>query len=128
MEEPLGERFARAVAEKDYAKAVSFFHPSVDFRAMTPGKFWEAADPDTVRSEILPSWYAAHDHIQGVVALENDTVGDRRRVGYRYAVRNGDGDFFVEQQAYYEVHDGAITWMRVLCSGWRPRDATPDDG
>ena len=126
MEQPLGERFARAVAEKDFAKAVSFLHHAVNFRAMTPNMFWEAADPETVRSEILPRWYEAHDEIEGVVALENDAVGDRRRVGYRYAVRNGDGNFFVEQQAYYEVRDGAITWMRVLCSGWRPRDSAPE--
>ena len=127
METPLGEQFARAVAEKDFAKADSFLHAAVDFRAMTPGKFWEAADPDTIGREILPRWYEAHDQIEGVVALENSSVGDRRRVGYRYAGRNGDGHFLVEQQAYYEVHDGAITWMRVLCSGWRPRDAAPED-
>ena len=127
MEPPLGERFARAVAEKDFVKAVSFLHPAVDFRAMTPGKFWEAADPGTVRRDILPRWYEAHDQIEGVVALENGSVGDRRRVRYLYAVRNDDGEFLMEQQAYYEVHDGAITWMRVLCSGWRPRDATPGD-
>jgi hypothetical protein len=29
------------------------------------------------------------------------------------------GSFVVEQQAYYTERDGQITWMRVLCSGFR---------
>lgn len=36
---------------------------------------------------------------------------------------NADGPFVVEQQAYLEVRDGRIGWMRVLCSGFRPRSA-----
>jgi hypothetical protein len=127
MEPPLGERFARAVAEKDFATAVALFHPDIDFRGMTPGRIWDAADPETVRRDILPKWYEDQDHIEGVLEVENGSVGDRRRVRYLYAVRNDDGEFLMEQQAYYQVHDGAITWMRVMCSGWRPRDATPDD-
>jgi hypothetical protein len=31
---------------------------------------------------------------------------------------NADDEFIVDQQAYYETADGAITWKRVLCSGW----------
>jgi hypothetical protein len=31
------------------------------------------------------------------------------------------GPFVVEQQAYYTDRSGQITWMRVLCSGFRPR-------
>ena len=34
---------------------------------------------------------------------------------------NPDGPFVVEQQAYYEERDGRIGWMRVICSGFRPR-------
>ena len=30
----------------------------------------------------------------------------------------------VEQQAYYSTTDGRISWMQVLCSGFRP--ATPE--
>jgi hypothetical protein len=41
-------------------------------------------------------------------------------VGYRFRVRNPDGTFVVEQQAYLAALDGQIAWMRVLCSGFRP--------
>jgi hypothetical protein len=37
-------------------------------------------------------------------------------------VRNPEGLFLVEQQAYLAERDGRIGWMRVLCSGYRPVD------
>jgi hypothetical protein len=119
---PLGERFARAVAEKDFSAAVGLMSPDVDFRGMTPNQTWEASDPEAVGSEILARWFEDHDHIDDVIEVEHGRVGDRLRVRYLFAVHNDDGEFLTEQQAYYEVRDGAITWMRVLCSGWRPRD------
>ncbi len=76
MSGPLGARFVRALAAKDFARVASLLHPEVDFRGMTPG--------------------------------------------YRLAVSNPQGSFLVEQQAYYETGAGSITWMRVLCSGYRP--------
>jgi hypothetical protein len=71
----LGERFARALAAKDFAQVTDLLHPEVDFRGMTPGRFWEATP---------------------------------------------DGPHLVEQQAYYSATDGRISWMRVICSGFRP--------
>jgi hypothetical protein len=41
-------------------------------------------------------------------------------VGYRLTVKNPDGDFVVEQQAYIGTRDDRIGWMRVVCSGFRP--------
>jgi len=41
-------------------------------------------------------------------------------VGYRFRVKNPDGIFLVEQQAYLSQDDGQIAWMRVVCSGYRP--------
>ena len=57
--------------------------------------------------------------------LESDAFADRGRVGYRFRVRNPDGDVLVEQQAYLSERDGRISWMRALCSGYRPVPA-PD--
>ena len=48
-------------------------------------------------------------------------MADRERVGYRFAGHNEDGPFVVEQQAYLSERDGRIDWMRVICSGMRPR-------
>jgi hypothetical protein len=44
----LGPRFVAALAAKDTDGLVALFASEVDFRGMTPGRFWEA-DP---RSEL----------------------------------------------------------------------------
>jgi hypothetical protein len=31
----------------------------------------------------------------------------------------------VEQQAFLDLTDGKITWMRILCSGYRPTAGQP---
>jgi hypothetical protein len=55
------------------------------------------------------------------------TVGEqfaRALAAWRFAVATPDGPHLVEQQAYCSTADGRISWMRVLCSGFRP--ATPE--
>ncbi len=68
---------------------------------------------------VLRHWFEDSDEIEQVLAIETDSFADRQRVGYRLRVRNPDGQFIVEQQAYYTERDGRIRWMRVLCSGFR---------
>jgi hypothetical protein len=74
-----------------------------------------------VISTLLRNWFEDSDEIEALERLETDTFADRERVGYRFSVRNPDGRFLVEQQAYLSARDGQIVWMRVLCSGYRPR-------
>ena len=119
----LGAEFARALAIKDYGRVVDLLHPEVDFRALTPNRIWEASDADAVISGVLQEWFEDSDEILALERLECDTVADRERVGYRFSVRNPDGRFLVEQQAYLAARDGRIGWMRVVCSGFRPADA-----
>ena len=48
------------------------------------------------------------------------TVGEQ----FTRALAAKDFGRVAEQQAYYSTTDGRISWMRVLCSGFRP--ATPE--
>jgi hypothetical protein len=116
----LGEQFARALAAKDFDRVRALLAPDVDFRGMTPSRYWEASDPDAVVTEVLTQWFEPSDEIESLDALETDAFADRERVGYRFSVRNPDGLFTVEQQAYLEPRDGRIAWLRVMCSGFRP--------
>jgi hypothetical protein len=116
----LGEQFATALAAKDFDRVRALLHPEVDFRGMTPSRFWEAADRDAVIGDVLHQWFEPSDEIQSLDAVETNAFSDRERVGYRFTVRNPDGLFTVEQQAYLAARDGSIGWMRVLCSGFRP--------
>jgi hypothetical protein len=116
----LGVDFARALAEKDFDRILDLLHPEIDFRGMTPRRLWEASDHETVVSEILRLWFEDSDEIESLDKVETEPVADCERVGYRFSVRNPDGRFVVEQQAYLTGRDGRIGWMRVLCSGYRP--------
>ena len=116
----LGAEFAQALAVKDFNRVLELLHPEIDFRALTPRRDWEASDPEAVISGILRQWFDDSDEIEGLERLEGDSFADRERIGYRFSVRNPDGHFLVEQQAYLSERDGRIGWMRVVCSGFRP--------
>ncbi|MGH2939857.1 MAG: hypothetical protein ACRDPE_17230 [Solirubrobacterales bacterium] len=116
----LGSSFAAALALKDFDRLRDLLHPEIDFRGLTPRRFWEGGDPDAVVSGAVRVWFEDSDEILELLHVETDAFADRERVGYRFLVRNPDGLFEVEQQAYISERDGRIGWMRVLCSGYRP--------
>jgi hypothetical protein len=117
--ETLGEAFARAVAAKDNDAVRTLVHPEIDFRGMTPGRYWEASEPEGLL-DALNFWFDDGDHIEALEAVDVDSFADRERVGYRLRVRNADGPHLVEQQAYLTERDGRIGWLRIMCSGYRP--------
>jgi hypothetical protein len=118
---PIGEQFVRAVAAKDGEALREILAPEIDFRALTPGRFWEASSAaEVVDDVILAHWFATGDRIDRVESIEHGVVVDRERVGYRLRVTNDDGEFIVEQQAYFDVEDGRIAWLRIMCAGYQP--------
>jgi len=120
-----GELFARALAAKDAAGLRSVLAGTVDFRGLTPGKYWEATTSEQVVDGILlGQWFEPADHIEELCSVSDGSMADRSHVAYRLRVRNPDGEFLVEQQVYYTAENGTITWMRVLCSGYRPATGT----
>jgi hypothetical protein len=119
-ERSLGTQFARALAAKDRDAIAALLAPQIDFRGLTPKRVWDAADAETVLTTLLANWFEPDDEITELQQLETDEVGDRGRVGYRFAITNPEGKFVVEQQAYLSGRDGRIEWMRVVCSGYRP--------
>lgn len=116
----LGGEFAQALAAKDRERLGELMHPEIDFRGMTPNRFWEPAGRDEVLAVLFDSWFEPEDEIEALERLEEDGFADRQRVAWRFSVLNADGRHVVEQQAYYTARNGQIEWMRVLCSGYRP--------
>lgn len=120
MSKELGERFARALAAKDRSALLSVLSPTVDFRGLTPNDPWEANSAQSLVDDVLlGAWFEPTDAIDELQAVETDTMADRDRVSYRLRGHNPNGPFIVEQQAYFATEDGQITWLRVLCSGFR---------
>jgi hypothetical protein len=118
--ETLGARYAKALSAKDRDALTALLAPQIDFKAITPSRYWEASDPSSVLETLLSDWFELSDEIEELQHLETGGFADRERVGYRFAVRNPEGRFIVEQQAYLAAADGHIAWMRVVCSGFRP--------
>ena len=121
MTEHMGERFARAMADKDSAGLKALLRPDVDFRAMTPSRFWNSNDVDEIVDEtILGTWFEPTRRITQLIAVETGSIGSLERVAYRFTVERPDGEFTIEQQAYYETDGATIGWMRSMCTGFLP--------
>lgn len=117
----LGSEFAQALQGKDITRLRELLAPEIDFRALTPNRFWEASNPDSVFEIAFGHWFEDSDEIRALERVETDEVADRERVGYRLSIENPEGRFLVEQQAFLSAtDDGRIGWMRIVCSGYRP--------
>jgi hypothetical protein len=124
----IGVSFARALADKDFSAIRSLLADDIDFRAMTPGQFWQAATPDEVIEKLLRSWFEESDDIQELISCSTTKVADRNLVTYRFRVRNPDGEFLVEQQMYFDVSGDKIVFGRSICSGFRPLQEEAREG
>lgn len=119
--EDLGRQFAAAFAARNAAALRVLFSDEVSFRGLTPGRAWQAdTAAELIDGVLLGCWLEPSDAIDQVEAVETAMVGARCRLGYRLRGVNPDGRFVVEQQAFFEVADGMITWLRMLCSGFQP--------
>ncbi|SDO52956.1 hypothetical protein SAMN05660199_02084 [Klenkia soli] len=116
-----GAEFVAALAAKDTDRLLAVLSPSVEFRGMTPGRFWEASTAGATVHEVLYRWFEPTDVVEEVVSVETADVADRHRVDYRLVVRNEDGRHLVEQRAYYDLDDGGrIARVHAVCAGFRP--------
>lgn len=114
----LGERFAKALAAKDEAGVRAVTAPDLDFRAMTPGRFWEAHSHGDLVDVLFANWLEPSDEVIALLSTSTGEVSTRQHVTYRLHLRNADGDSLMEQHMYYDVVDGRISWARVMCSGF----------
>ena len=112
--------FLDAICALDFPRATALLHPEIDFRAMTPNRIWEAAGPADVEAA-LRQWLADPDEeIDAVEPVAAGAVQDTARVGWQVRLRDAEGAFVYEQQAYVRERDGQVGWLRIMCSGPRP--------
>jgi hypothetical protein len=62
----LGSRFVAALAAKDTNRLVGLFASEVDFRGMTPRRFWEVDTPQRVVHEVLYEWFEPKDPLSAL--------------------------------------------------------------
>ena len=121
----LGERFAKAMAAKDTSLMGELLAPEVDFKALTPQRFWEAGTPAEILEVFFGTWFGPEREIRSLLDSGTGSVGERESVSYRLSLLTPDGPCEAEQRAYYSVVDGRIGYLRILCSGIMPVPAGP---
>ena len=117
--ETLGARLAGAIEVRDRTALRRLFAMPVQFRAVTPSRFWDAETPSDVADIVLGTWFGEGKQVTEVSLVEDDTVGDISKISYRMSVATESGPTVIEQVAYYAVQDDRITNLRLLCSGFR---------
>lgn len=113
-------RFVSALAAKNGPELLSMLGNEVDFRAVTPGRVWEAGTAQAVNDVMLGTWFGPGTVIERIESIETSTIGTRRRIGYRLRLANANGRFVVEQQAFADLAGDKITELRLACSGFIP--------
>jgi len=113
--------FVDAIVARDEDALTGSLADAVDFKGLTPGRFWEADDPDGVREVVLGHWFEEQDKVVAVRGVTEGQVADTLRIGYQLELECPDGPYVVEQQAYYRTGPGGIDYLRIVCSGFRPR-------
>jgi hypothetical protein len=116
----LTRTFLDGLVAKDADALASVLDPAIDFRGLTPSRDWRATSPDEVVEIVLGNWFEPQDHVLEVLDVQTEPIADRHHLRYRLRVENADGEFLVEQQAYYDAPAGRITRMSVVCTGFRP--------
>ncbi|GAB3772731.1 hypothetical protein FB382_002799 [Nocardioides ginsengisegetis] len=120
-EEKAGTAFARALVAKDRDAVLEVLAPDLDFRGVTPGRAWEAGSAEAFVDEILlGTWFSPEKTFDSLEDVRTAEVAHRHSVTYRMRLTLPEGPHVCEQHAYYEVTDGRISWLRIVCSGILP--------
>ena len=115
----VGTAFATALGAKDFDALEKILAADVDFRALTPNLAWQKRSAKEVVADVLNEWFDENDHIEELRTVQvRPVAGPRSLLSYTLVVRNDDGMYLVEQQAYFECANGKITCLRVLCAGY----------
>lgn len=143
----LGPRFVDALVAGDFDAMRSTLHPNVRFRGLSPHKFLKASSSDPIGGVIraFRLWFYEGegeyaDHPEELLSCSVMPFGAGGRFKLSYSIRSksremaeffrgegygdvaDDADWVVEQEAYYDVVDGKIAWMIVLCGGYQPME------
>src|SRR5436190_24273110 len=114
----VGAAWIEALAAQDFEKLQSLLAPDVRFRALIPPGQREDATAADVAARV-GGWFGDADPLE-LVDSEVGRFAGRLHMSYRFDAFEEGRWHAVEQQAYFDVQEGRITAMDLLCSGFRP--------
>jgi tRNA 2-thiouridine synthesizing protein A len=121
--EHLVTRLIGALATVDRSALEQLPHPDAQLRAVLPRRYVERSGRDAVATE-MTGWFDEVPRIDPV-RTQVSLVGDVWYAGLRFDLHGLPEEYVVEQHAYCTVVDGAITAIRLVCSGFRPAAPAP---
>ncbi len=114
----LGERIVECIRQRDFERLEECFHPQVQARLLIPPGLLKPLGAGELAGNIR-EWFAEADRFE-MEQWRVSPVGDRLHIGYHIRLREAGCWYVVEQQAYAQIEEGAITRFDLLCSGFRP--------
>ena len=119
----VGEAFLDTLGRRDFEAFKALIHPRARMRSLE----WAGHFDRVGRDEIVDAfrgWFSDLDADE-VVSTALSVVGQRLHVGYHYRVRlpGHDGLLEVEQHVYFQVRNGRVLSLDLLCSGYIPASA-----
>ena len=118
------ERMIAAVAAKDRSALAGVFGEQSTMRALLPSRLAEASGPSAIAAEIL-DWFDDAPVVEAL-SVRIDTIGDRHRVDYRFALGGMDVPRVVEQSACCTIEGGLVERLWLICTGFRPAAPAAD--
>jgi ketosteroid isomerase-like protein len=119
MDNALGARLVRAIAEQDEPALSQCFAPNAELRALTPHGLRERVGAVEAAS-MISGWFGDSTELH-LLDSRSDELADRVHVSYRFeGVEEGE-PYLVEQHLYCSIADGKVARADLLCSGFRPR-------
>jgi TusA-related sulfurtransferase len=111
-------KLIQALALRDRPGLLSGLHSDVGLRALLPNRNVERAGAAAVADEML-GWF---DEVPDIVVqtAHVEPLADVWHAMFRFALLGLRPERVVEQHWYCRVDDGAVTGIRLLCSGFRP--------
>ena len=119
MEDPIGTRFAEAIAAQDESCLAACFAPGAEFRALVPPGVRERVGA-VETAGLIAGWFADSTELK-LVASSTEAVGDRFHLTYRFEGVEDGKPYVVEQHLYCTLAGDLIERADLLCSGFRPR-------
>lgn len=121
------DRFARAIAARDYVEMFSALARDARFRYLVPSGAGQMEGAAEVAAKFL-EWFGNADVIR-IESILAEPLPDRTSLRYRFLLHKPDGWKEVEQQQYLDVdEDGMISAVDLLCSGFRPTEDPDAEG
>jgi len=119
------ERFVAALAVRAFPRLAESLSPDVRMRALLPPGLVEISGAEAAVAK-FSAWFGDAVEFE-LVHAGSEAFADRRHVFYRLRVRKpGNVTKVVEQHLLCAFAHDRIREVDLICSGFRPEDATHD--